>query len=569
MNFRPVLAFLMLAALAGCSGLGGTPGGDTTVASLTLSPLVVTILPGQTANVTVVAKNKFGVVLNDAEIAWRSDNSGVATVSAGVVSGVASGVAYVTASSGGVTSDALKVTVNTPPGANGLTVQANQALAADGVTAWVGGRDIVLRVALVNGVMPTGVDFNISGAGALVDANRVSVNGSHTAGPAFTIPYTLSISKPPASATEGYENRLTKAGVVVKVTAIHMPGGGIQVPTGPNATLTLNVDNQAPTATWTGTRSGAFEAGCASFPYLTANGAIEPGSPLAWNYQLSDAGSGVSSVRFVNYWQRVNHKTDANFVGTKDSVLYADFADTLDRVTGQTQASFAGNPLTAGGVFSFTTYAHGKDYVLFASDALGNTPTPDKYTDIAYRGQYFDRICNAYWEKSGFPTTDGHPPISDKSNLNPDYKPEVNHHNIPEIDAIALNDSPTSNYSVTLSGLRASPAASASLCYYCVGFGTPTSTSGTVTAALTEVRFYRRPLTASKLTPFEYVGSFSGPFTGDSITFTSGAVTKTSAGQYAVAAAAINDQFAVGFVALDETPVDLSVTGGGPNGYGP
>lgn len=574
MNFRPVLAFLMLAALAGCSGLGGTPGGDTTVASLTLSPLVVTILPGQTANVTVVAKNKLGAVLNDAQIAWRSDNSGVATVNAGVVTGVAAGVAFVTASSGDVTSDALKATVNAPSGANGLTVQANQALAADGVTTWVGGRDIVLRVAPVNGVTPMSVDFTISGAGPLVASNRVSINGAHTATTTFTIPYTLSISTPPASSTEGYENRVTQSGVLVTVTAIHKLGGGVEVPTGSKATIGLNVDNQSPTASWTGTRIGAFESGCSTFPYTVANGAVAPGTSLTWNYSVSDAGVGLTSTRILNLWQRVNRVTDGG-KGFVNGVLYSDYADNLDR-NGNNGVDFTAPKPNYAGSFDFRTLAHGKHYVLYPTDALGNHSLAVDYSNDANRGKIFDRICNAYWEKSDFPTTDKKHPATDGSNLNPNYKPELSHHNIPEIDAITFNASATDNYSVTLSGLRASPPAAAPtdlnstyLCYYCVGSGTQASTGGMAPASLTEVRFYRRLLTADKLAPFEYVGSNKGPFTGDSVTFASNAVSKTSGGQYAVAAAAFNDHSAVGFVASDETPFDPTQADGGPNGYGP
>ncbi|HEX2864447.1 MAG TPA: hypothetical protein VHN99_07745, partial [Deinococcales bacterium] len=456
--------------------------------------------------------------------------------------------------------------------ATGLSVggSAGQAAGPDGSTVWVGGGDIVLQPAKVNGVTPTSVDFTISGAGPLVDASQASISGSHTASPSFTIPYTLASSGSTPDPAVVYANRVTQPGLTITVTALHMPGGGVQVPSGSAATLTLNVDNQGPQGTWTGSRTGAFEAGCTTFPYLASNGAVEPGTDLDWNYSLSDSGSGVTSLRVLNYWQRVNHRTDSDLTGTRDGVLYADFADNLDRLTGAARVDFPAPAATQTGTFHFTTYAHGKAYALYGQDALGNGPTPDRYTNLAYRGQSFDRICNAYWEKSGFPTTDGTPPKADLSNVNPDYKPELSHHNIPEIDAIARNSDPAFAYSVTLTGLRASPAATATkLCYYCVGFGTTDSTgTGTVTAKITEVRFYRRLTTASKLDPFEYVGRLTfddtAPLSGDTLTFTSNAVSKTD-GRYAVAAAAFNDQSAVGFVASDETPVDS--TGGGPNGY--
>ncbi|HEX2863554.1 MAG TPA: Ig-like domain-containing protein, partial [Deinococcales bacterium] len=100
MNVRPLLGALLVAVLAACNITTPPPGGDKTVASLSVSPPAVTLLPSATANLTVTAKNQAGDVLDQASVAWNSDNPSVATVAGGVVTGVAPGVAHVTATSG-------------------------------------------------------------------------------------------------------------------------------------------------------------------------------------------------------------------------------------------------------------------------------------------------------------------------------------------------------------------------------------------------------------------------------------------------------------------------------------
>ena len=91
------------------------PGGTTssaTVASVSVSPSSVSLLAGQTSQLSAQAKDGSGNTISGASFSWTTSNSAVATVSAsGVVSAVASGTATITASSGGQSGTAL-VTVS-------------------------------------------------------------------------------------------------------------------------------------------------------------------------------------------------------------------------------------------------------------------------------------------------------------------------------------------------------------------------------------------------------------------------------------------------------------------------
>ena len=72
------------------------------VATITLQPPTLTIAPGQTAELTATTKTADGTTVTGRTITYASDNSGVARVSAtGVVTGVSSGTAVITATSEG------------------------------------------------------------------------------------------------------------------------------------------------------------------------------------------------------------------------------------------------------------------------------------------------------------------------------------------------------------------------------------------------------------------------------------------------------------------------------------
>jgi uncharacterized protein YjdB len=75
-----------------------------TVGSVTVSPLSATISRGKTVQLTAVAKDGSGKVLNGRTFAWTSSNNNIATVSSsGLVTGVANGLVTITATCDGST----------------------------------------------------------------------------------------------------------------------------------------------------------------------------------------------------------------------------------------------------------------------------------------------------------------------------------------------------------------------------------------------------------------------------------------------------------------------------------
>ncbi|MHB1193819.1 MAG: Ig-like domain-containing protein [Longimicrobiales bacterium] len=82
-----------------------------TVAEVRIAPDTATLSVGGTKAYAVVVRDRFGITVPGATVAWSSSDSAVATVSAtGLVTGLAPGTATLTAASGG-RSDTARVTV--------------------------------------------------------------------------------------------------------------------------------------------------------------------------------------------------------------------------------------------------------------------------------------------------------------------------------------------------------------------------------------------------------------------------------------------------------------------------
>jgi uncharacterized protein YjdB len=71
------------------------------VASVTVSPTTASVQAGQTVQLSATPKDANGTALSGRTVTWASSNVGVATVSGGVVSGVAAGSVTITATSEG------------------------------------------------------------------------------------------------------------------------------------------------------------------------------------------------------------------------------------------------------------------------------------------------------------------------------------------------------------------------------------------------------------------------------------------------------------------------------------
>ena len=162
-----------------------------------VGPLTLTSM-GATESLTAVAKDGGGAVVADVTFAWASDNEAAVTVAPdGTVTAVANGVANITASASGVTSNAVEVTINTtlsvtttslPNGA--LTIAYSATLAAtggDGNYTWL----------VASGSLPSGLNLNtstgeISGTPTVVETQDFTVQV--TSGDGQTAQQALSIN---------------------------------------------------------------------------------------------------------------------------------------------------------------------------------------------------------------------------------------------------------------------------------------------------------------------------------------------------------------------------------------
>src|SRR6266702_4035563 len=119
---------LVQGVTAGSATISATSGGKTgtaaitvqavPVALVTVSPASVTVLVGQTVQLTATPKDAGGNPLAGRSVAWSSGNATVATVgTSGLVTGRAVGCATITATSGGKSGTAaIAVTTAPPPG---------------------------------------------------------------------------------------------------------------------------------------------------------------------------------------------------------------------------------------------------------------------------------------------------------------------------------------------------------------------------------------------------------------------------------------------------------------------
>jgi alpha-tubulin suppressor-like RCC1 family protein len=116
---RSASSFVSLAAVAalslsGCGDDGANVEPESPVATVIVTPSTSTLAPGGTLQLQAVTKDAAGTTLTDREIAWSSSAVAVATVSDnGLVTGVATGNATITATSEGKTGSAV-ITVALP-----------------------------------------------------------------------------------------------------------------------------------------------------------------------------------------------------------------------------------------------------------------------------------------------------------------------------------------------------------------------------------------------------------------------------------------------------------------------
>jgi len=165
----------LLAAALISFGCADDPVSPTLVATVTVSPVGVTLLPGDTARLVAVAWNARGDTLAGKPMGWTSSDSSVAAVSSsGLVTARAPGVATISAAAEGKSGEGIVAVVSRIAtlvvSINGDTLFTGDstfwsAMAYDSAGNWLLGRPIAWSVAdsdVVRG-RPTGSDFWLKG----------------------------------------------------------------------------------------------------------------------------------------------------------------------------------------------------------------------------------------------------------------------------------------------------------------------------------------------------------------------------------------------------------------------
>ena len=249
----PVLTLARLAPLAlgtalACSDATPSsveipdPAAKAKVGAVVVSPGAVSVAVGAKATLSASVQDQQGKPLSGRAVAWRSANTLVAAVSAaGEITGVTSGVTTVVATSGGVTSAAVAVTVTPRPvsavrlSPDSLSIHTGDtarlvatALDEGGsalpgrLVAWASSDTTVARVSqqgLVTAVAVGGANVTAASGGRTAVA-RVTV----TASPQQPPPPTASVTVTPATATVAIGQTLQLAATVKDAGGIVLPG---------------------------------------------------------------------------------------------------------------------------------------------------------------------------------------------------------------------------------------------------------------------------------------------------------------------------------------------------------
>lgn len=111
---------LLLTALLSACTSGGGPAPTPTIASIVLTPATASVAVGATTTLQATATDADGTVVSGATFTWKTSSETVASVAGGIVTGVSAGAAQITASAGGVTSNAADITVTAPQAGPGF-----------------------------------------------------------------------------------------------------------------------------------------------------------------------------------------------------------------------------------------------------------------------------------------------------------------------------------------------------------------------------------------------------------------------------------------------------------------
>ena len=108
-----ITALSMALTLSACGGGGGGGNEAPKLTSIIITPSGTSLGIGQKRTFTSEARDQKGAAMSGVTFTWASSDSNVATVADGIAIGVASGITEISASSGGVTSNAVTLSLIT------------------------------------------------------------------------------------------------------------------------------------------------------------------------------------------------------------------------------------------------------------------------------------------------------------------------------------------------------------------------------------------------------------------------------------------------------------------------
>jgi uncharacterized protein YjdB len=131
---------------ASAGGVGGTASitvNPFPVGSVSVDPTSATVFIGRTTQLTATVRNTQGEVMTGQAVTWSSSNTNVATVSpTGLVSGVASGTATITATSGGRSGTSTITVTPVPTGSVSVSPNEGSVIVGQTITLTATVRDI-------------------------------------------------------------------------------------------------------------------------------------------------------------------------------------------------------------------------------------------------------------------------------------------------------------------------------------------------------------------------------------------------------------------------------------------
>lgn len=235
---RLILAAVLPMSAVSCGGGDAGEVGAATPVPPTVTTIVVgaagaDLTVGQTRTVTAEARDQRGAVMSGIAFTWASSNGTVASVAQGVATGLSAGTASITASSGGVTSPPVTLTVVALAQASRVVVDKPSVfLTGAGQTA-----RLSAQVVDPQGVaLPVGVVWTSTAPGKVsVDANgqlvALAIGSAQVfaqVGAVRSPPTLVFVAEPQPGATLVTDAQVVSVGPFLGLAAGASPGVGAQ-----------------------------------------------------------------------------------------------------------------------------------------------------------------------------------------------------------------------------------------------------------------------------------------------------------------------------------------------------